>query len=61
MEAEKIKKALLENKSPDGEKRKAIICLSTLGLVDFSIISLYQTGSIKSLPDLPFCGTWQAL
>ncbi|MGN6603219.1 MAG: hypothetical protein ACTHK8_12265 [Ginsengibacter sp.] len=31
-----------------------IICLSAVGLLDFSIISLYQPGIKKSLPDPPF-------
>jgi uncharacterized membrane protein len=40
--------------SEDLDRRRKVIGLSALGLVDFSIISLYQTGVIKSLPDLPF-------
>ncbi|MBA4139814.1 MAG: vitamin K epoxide reductase family protein [Segetibacter sp.] len=40
--------------SEDLDRRRKVIALSGLGLVDFSIISLYQTGVIKSLPDLPF-------
>lgn len=39
--------------SEDLGRRRKIIALSTLGLVDFSIISLYQTGIIKRLPDIP--------
>ncbi len=34
--------------------RRTIILLSAIGLADFSVISLYQTGVIKKLPDLPF-------
>jgi uncharacterized membrane protein len=34
--------------------RRKIIWLSALGLLDFSVISLYQTGAIEKLPDLPF-------
>lgn len=33
-------------------KRKLIL-LSVLGLVDFGIITLYQTGIIRKLPDIP--------
>lgn len=40
--------------SEDLGRRRKVIALSGVGLVDFSIISLYQTGVIKSLPDLPF-------
>ncbi len=54
MNSNKIKKALLDDDSPEAKKRKKIICLSAIGLVDFSSISLYQTGVIKSLPDPPF-------
>lgn len=35
------------------DKRRKVIALSALGLVDFSIISLYQTGVIKHMPDIP--------
>lgn len=39
----------------ESRKRKRLISfLSALGVVDFSIISLYQLGIIKKLPDLPF-------
>ncbi len=54
MKGDQIKKVLMEDHSGDGEKRKRIIGLSAIGLLDFSVISLYQTGIIKSLPDLPF-------
>ncbi len=49
-----IKQALRTGTSEDMERRRKIIALSALGLADFSIISLYQTGVIKKLPDLPF-------
>lgn len=35
------------------KRRRKIITLSAVGLIDFSIISLYQVGVIKKLPDLP--------
>ena len=35
------------------QRRRKIVGLSALGLLDFSIISLYQSGVIKHLPDLP--------
>lgn len=37
----------------DLDKRRKVIALSALGLVDFSIISLYQTGIINHMPDIP--------
>lgn len=33
--------------------RKRLIALSAAGIADFTIISLYQTGIIRRLPDLP--------
>lgn len=53
MEVEAIRNELLHGESPDLELRRKLIALSALGLVDFSIISLYQTGILKKLPDLP--------
>ncbi len=54
MDAQKIRNSLREDSSEDMERRRKIICLSAVGLADFSLISLYQTGVIKRLPDLPF-------
>lgn len=34
-------------------ERRKIAALSSLALIDFSAISLYQLGYIKSLPDIP--------
>lgn len=53
MNAEEIKKELRESNTDDLDRRRKIIFLSAVGLVDFSIISLYQTGVIKRLPDIP--------
>ncbi|CAN5795590.1 hypothetical protein BH24BAC1_BH24BAC1_13030 [soil metagenome] len=44
---------LRENSRPDTQKRRQIAALAALGLVDFSIISLYQLGYIRHLPDPP--------
>jgi uncharacterized membrane protein len=54
MNALAIRNELRNNDSEIMDKRRAIIWLSALGLVDFSVISLYQTGVIEKLPDLPF-------
>jgi len=35
------------------QSRRQIAALAALGLVDFSLISLFQMGYIKELPDLP--------
>ncbi|HYH13971.1 MAG TPA: vitamin K epoxide reductase family protein [Flavisolibacter sp.] len=34
-------------------KRRKLLGLSAMGLLDFAILSLYQTGIIKKLPDIP--------
>ncbi len=48
-----IRDELRTGYSEDLDRRRKVILLSALGLVDFSIISLYQTGVIKHLPDIP--------
>lgn len=53
MQAAAIRDELRTSHTDDMDKRRTILLLSALGLVDFSIISLYQTGVIKKLPDLP--------
>jgi uncharacterized membrane protein len=54
MNAAAMRDVLRTEHSEDLDRRRKVIGLSALGLADFSIISLYQTGVIKSLPDLPF-------
>lgn len=54
MNAEAIRDELMKAHSTELDVRRKIILLSAIGLIDFSVISLYQTGVIKSLPDLPF-------
>jgi uncharacterized membrane protein len=54
MNAIAIRNELRNGSSVDLDKRRKVILLSALGLIDFSIISLYQTGVIKHLPDLPY-------
>lgn len=53
MEAKKIRRSLLEGNSDELARRRIIVLLSAIGLADFSLISLYQTGVIKKLPDIP--------
>ena len=53
MNSEQIKKTLRDGNNDDLERRRKIIFLSAIGMIDFSIISLYQTGVIKTLPDIP--------
>jgi uncharacterized membrane protein len=54
MRAAAIRQELLTGTGEDLDKRRTITALSALGLVDFAIISLYQSGVIKRLPELPF-------
>lgn len=49
-----IRQELLTSDSEHLNRRRKVIALSALGLVDFSLISLYQTGIIKRLPEIPF-------
>ncbi|MFP5385572.1 MAG: vitamin K epoxide reductase family protein [Bacteriovoracia bacterium] len=49
----RIKEVLRSEDTDDLNRRRLIIKLSALGLVDFTIITFYQTGIIQSLPDLP--------
>ena len=48
-----IRDSLRNEQSDDLNRRRKVILLSALGLVDFSLISLYQTGVIRHLPDIP--------
>lgn len=49
-----MRNAWREGQTPSLERRRKIVGLSALGLIDFAVISLYQSGIIRSLPDLPF-------
>lgn len=53
MNVDAIRDTLRNDSSKDAKERRKLIALSALGLVDFSIISLYQTGVIRHLPDIP--------
>ena len=53
MDAIAIRNELRDGNSTALDARRKVILLSALGLVDFSIISLYQTGIIRHLPDPP--------
>ena len=52
MDAVAIRNELRNGTTSDLSEKRKIILLSVLGLIDFSIISLYQTGIIKRLPDI---------
>ena len=48
-----ISKSLRTDNTEALRRKRKIVGLSALGLLDFSLISLYQSGVIKHLPDLP--------
>lgn len=48
-----MRKAYSHSSSISLRRRRAIVALCALGLVDFAIISLYQVGVMRHLPDLP--------
>lgn len=54
MHPERIRKELLHGRSAELNRKRKIIILSAIGLLDFTAISLYQSGIIRRLPDLPF-------
>lgn len=49
-----IRQELLTGTGADLEKRRKLVALSAIGIVDFAVITLYQSGVIKRLPELPF-------
>ncbi len=49
-----IRQELLTSTNKDLQKRRKVLALSALGLIDFSLISLYQSGALNRLPELPF-------
>jgi uncharacterized membrane protein len=53
MEPQQLSKELRESNNPDLVRRRWIIGLSMVGLSMGQIVSLYQTGIIDSLPDIP--------
>jgi uncharacterized membrane protein len=56
MNAAAIRQELLTGTGKDLEKRRTIAALSAIGLVDFAFLSLYQSGVIRRLPELPIKG-----
>ena len=48
-----IRNTLREGHSQSLERRRKIALFSSIGLIDFAIISLYQIGLIRHLPGIP--------
>ena len=53
MNPEAIRDELREGDSKSLRRRRAISALSAFGAIDFALISLYQVGVIRHLPDPP--------
>lgn len=53
MRAAAIRQELLTSNTEDLQRRRKIVALSALGIVDFAFISLYQSGTIDRMPELP--------
>jgi uncharacterized membrane protein len=53
MNIDAIRQALLKGNSPSLKRRRKIALLSVFGILDFCLISLYQLGIIKAMPDPP--------
>lgn len=49
-----IRQELLTSEDGDLNRRRKVLTLSAIGIADFSFISLYQSGAIGRLPELPF-------
>lgn len=56
MQINKIKNELRIKENPELEIKRKLAILASLGLLDFIVISLYQLGVIRRLPDLPVKG-----
>jgi uncharacterized membrane protein len=54
MKAEEIRDVLRTEQSEDIDRRRKVTLLSAIGIADFSIISLLQSGVIRKLPDIPY-------
>jgi uncharacterized membrane protein len=49
-----IRQELLTSDDKDLKRRRNVLTLSAIGIADFAFISLYQSGAIDRLPELPF-------
>jgi uncharacterized membrane protein len=54
MKPGEIRDVLRTEQSEDIDRRRKTVLLSAIGIADFSLISLLQSGVIKRLPDIPY-------
>ncbi len=51
---DEVRDTLRYGKSKSLRRRRKITIMAILGMLDFAVITLYQSGILKHLPDLPF-------
>lgn len=49
-----IRQELLTSWDKDLQRRRKVMTLAAVGVADFAFLSLYQSGAINRLPELPF-------
>lgn len=56
VDPQQLRRELQEGETPELWRRRAIIGLSLVGMASIAVVSLFQTGLIKHLPDPPLAG-----
>ncbi len=56
MDQQQLRTTLRHGKSADLRRRRAIIAVSLAGMTSMSAVSLFQTGMLKHLPEVPLPG-----
>ena len=56
MDVDAVRVMLREGRGPRLARRRRMAGVAALGIVDFTVMSLYQLGLLRRLPDLP--GPW---
>ncbi|MDX5422206.1 MAG: vitamin K epoxide reductase family protein [Hymenobacteraceae bacterium] len=54
MKANEIRDALRKEQSENMDRRRQLVLLSAVGMADFNLISLLQSGVVRRLPDIPY-------
>lgn len=54
MKVAEIRDALRKDQSEDMDRRRQLMLLSAIGMADFNLISLLQSGVVRRLPDIPY-------
>lgn len=56
MDQQQLRTALRQGKTADLRRRRAIIAVSLAGMTSMTLVSLFQTGMLKHLPEVPLRG-----